>query len=186
MVAGACGHSSQHNAASSTTPTTNDAQAREDSRASQLCTQAFAASAGTAQGHARPPVDLFEIGDASQVKQRIETLSRDWREGSVPREVDFSLSSNDPDKINTVVCVRIIYIVVGHYQSASGAGSTEAVRQDYDARVVDWHSGEVVASQYFQGPDPPESAKVGTDNEAVVGDEPEDALGSWLHGVLSG
>jgi hypothetical protein len=85
-----------------------------------------------------------------------------------------------PPNLNTVVCVHETFVPTGTY-----TGGPVAVRIDFDARIVDWHSGAVLASQQFRGGDPPQSTYVPNDWTDVEGDNPYDAVAGWINSVVT-
>jgi hypothetical protein len=184
LAVAACGGTSQ--APSSSSSATSSVRQSPTAQATQLCTNAFAAPAPATDTPGRGPLDSFQIDDTANLPAQIQTgTESEWME--IPGEPMVAgvhaAQSSDPGQLNSVVCIRRTYEIVGDY--VGDGPSAKAARRNYDARLVDWHSGTVLAARHFDGPDPGQKAFNTNPNLIVAGDGPDTALGQWLNGLVS-
>jgi hypothetical protein len=192
LVVAACGHHSDTSPSTSDSSTTTvDAQAAYTQRAAQgaqWCNQAFAAPPTPAQTPGRGPLTSFEKDDPSGLNGgQLSDGSpvTDWTEepgllvlaGGAP-------APDDTATVNTILCVQGSYHIVGNYVDENGATSP-AARIDYDARLVDWHTGAVLAAGHFEGFDPQQHTVTSNPGAVQAGDAPIQALGDWVKGLVS-
>lgn len=87
------------------------------------------------------------------------------------------------DGVQTLFCIRQVYIQIGIYQPDNIA----AAREDWDVRVVRWPSGEPMASMVIRGPEPPQEIKksaAGNRRLYYVG-SPDNEAKRWLDEVIA-
>ena len=195
MMIGACGNSTQHDSATTTSTTTTPTL--NPSQVTNRCTQAFATAPSAGQTQAHAPADMFVIDVTDNLRANLSTVQNayngrsfyvwhDWYEswGAAGTNNQTVTETRDPAKLSTLICVKRTYEILGSYENSHAP----AGRCDYDVRVVDWRNGAVLALQQFQGENPPDSADMQSNNGSglVIGRPPEVPLGTWLSQVVTG
>lgn len=191
LLVAACGThpstSASSTASASSTSTTVDNYAQNKAQAARLCDQAFAAAPSPAQNPGRPPLTSFEKDDTSGLQGGTISTGMPWPDWTaLPGLVEIGApAASDLSGLNTIVCVRGSYEIVGDYVDNTGAKSP-AARVDYDARLVDWGTGAVLAAQHFQGSDPQQDTVTTHPGSVLGGDPPTQALVAWVKGLVPG
>ncbi|WP_295559324.1 hypothetical protein [uncultured Hyphomicrobium sp.] len=93
------------------------------------------------------------------------------------------------EAVKTVVCVREAPVVVGIYKAQDSSVTKEiaAVRLDWHVRVLNWPSGETIASTIFQGGEPPSAMSRTTDRMYPTegGLAPSSEAEQWIDGLIA-
>lgn len=191
LLVAACGTHPPTSASStpsaSSTSTTVDNYAQNKAQAARWCDQAFATAPSTAQNPGRAPLTSFEKDDTSGLQGGTISTGMPWPDWtSIPGLVEIGTpAASDLTGLNTIVCVRGSYEIVGDYVDNTGAKSP-AARVDYDARLVDWGTGMVLDAQHFQGSDPQQDTVSAHPGSVIGGDPPTQALVAWVKGLVPG
>lgn len=99
----------------------------------------------------------------------------DWQLGGLAEEPVAFVTSN-ADQARALVCVRQKRVQRLTYESGA-----IGYQRDWDIRVVRWPEGQVIASKFFQGSQPPRMAFVRKGTKVIYGDEPStQGMLRWL------
>ena len=157
------------------------------------CAEAFSAalSADTpAPGSVPGEAVAFIQYDDSQIPfDRRYEHEKEKPVGDWQSTLDFNILPSrirawEEKRVKALVCIRVIANEVGTYVPVSPDPTKKwdvaAHREDWDVRVMRWPSGELIAGQYFQGPDPPVDMQTNDPKDRRSGGPPTDAMNRWL------